>query len=176
MKITFGYKLILMFLMMNLFACAQKASKSENIIQDKVVKNIYKSELIIFKNPELINKLENIITEDNSCKKIKKNLDWYIEFNNSKQIIVTQGRIANLIELNNDSPKIRIHTTIINNQIVFVLMSNEYQNLISKSGFQIGLDNKIGETSLAFEHFSYWIIKNDIDLFKIVNSKIVKCD
>ncbi|WP_062062986.1 hypothetical protein [Aquimarina longa] len=133
----------------------------------------YNSELVFFNDLGLVKLLENIIIDKNSCKNIKKSIDWYIDFKESESIVVSEGRIANLIELI-DPKKRKIYTTTINNKVVFLLMANK-KGLLSKTGLSIDLSSFSDKSTLSFEDFSSWLIKSQNGSYKIADSQIWKC-
>lgn len=173
--------IFIVVLFLNQVSCAQKEIKTLDEVyissdsSTEKIEPLYDSELVLFKNINFIKKLEEIIIKENSCKKIKKNIDWYIEFKDSKEIIITHSRISNLYEIYGDSPELDIYTTIINNQIVFVLLKNNDNRIISKTGLKVNLSNNLGKITLAAEHYSYWIVENNMNTFKIIGSKIINC-
>ncbi len=145
------------FLMLSLNVCAQKDSKETN----------FESELIFFKDNKLIKSLENIIDETNSC----KNNDWYIDFKNANQIVISQDRIANLMVLYEDNPNKKIYVTTINNFVVFVITNN--QSIFDKSRYSINLKDFTNNTVLDFKHFSYWAMNKN---YEILSKKIIDCN
>ena len=148
-------------------------SSSIGCAQNKEDQLKYSSELVFFNDLELIKLLENIIVDKNSCKKTKKSINWYIDFKESESIVISEGRIANVIELI-DPKKRKNYVTTINNKVVFILMDNE-KGLLSKTGLPVDLSSFAGKSTLSFEDFSSWLIKSQNGSYKIADSQIWKC-
>jgi len=134
---------------------------------------ITSSEMVFFNNEQLAKSLGNIICDKNACQDKRKKINWYVDFKEDN-IVLTQGRIANLMELSK-APKRKIFTTVINDNIVFVLMDNE-KNLLSKTGFSVNLKGFINKSTIAFEDFSVWLIKEDNKTYRLIDSQIRKCN
>lgn len=133
------------------------------------------SELVFFNDQKLVSLLKDIIRKENGCQDWRKNINWYIDIKEEyKSIIITQGRLANLIELNEG--KKRIYTTVINENIVFVIMKNKDEISLLDTGFSLDLSEFFNKSTLAFESFSTWLVEYDKGTYQLTNSHIRKCD
>lgn len=161
MKIL-SLKLILVAALLSFSAKGQNSDFNEN------------AEVVFFENPNLVKVLENVICDKNACSDKRKKVNWYVDFKNAETIIITQGRIANLIELNEGKER-NIFATVVNDNIVFVLIGNEGVPL-SKTGFSLDLSDFANKSTLAFEDFSAWLVKYRDGSYKLIESHIRKCD
>jgi hypothetical protein len=137
--------------------------------------NFEKSEIVFFNDSNVIDLLEGIVIQGNTCSQNGKVIDWYIDFEDKYRLIVSRGRIENLLEIAKSEKK-RIYTTSINNQIVFISTSYDC-NLFTKTRFFIDLKQHLNKAIVVFEDFSSWLITRDKkDDFVIKNKRIFKCN
>lgn len=133
------------------------------------------SEFVFVKDQKLVQLLKDIICKENACQDPNKKIHWYVDFKEEfKSIIITQGRIADLMELN-DGEKV-IYTTTINENIVFLLLKNKSDSLLSETGFQMDLSSYLGRSTLVFEDFSAWLVTYNNGVYKLKDTHIRKCD
>jgi len=134
---------------------------------------IDKSELIIFKEKYFVESLEKIIKLENNCARNSNNHNWYIERQQDSSYLVSINRIGNL--LHNLEGR-NIYTTIINNQIVFLITQSE-NDFFSKTGYFIDLKKYKNLEYILFEDFSSWLIaKDENENFVIKDKMIFKCN
>lgn len=140
----------------------------------KVLAQDNNSNLVFIKDNNLRDLLEIIITNENTCSSYSKTINWYVDFKHDNTILVSQSRIANLLEsLKNN--KREILTTIINDKIVFLVTKND-KNLFYKSEFSINLEEFKNNEIVLFEDFSAWKIKSNEKRYEVVNKIIFKCN
>ncbi len=168
----------LFFLLFNLSACAQKGNTpQEKPKTEETKEHSSYSEFVFFKDERIVKELQKFISFENSCKEKKRNVDWYIDIKSPQEMMITQGRVANLMILNEDVKKKKMLVTTIRNQIVFLLVREQHiQGLFLKSKYAFDLSKFIDKYTLGFEHFSFWIIKKQDNNFNVVKSKIIICD
>ncbi|MEO9954206.1 hypothetical protein [Nonlabens sp.] len=160
---SFNFKIFVLIFFCTLFCYAQKENSTTH------------SNLVFFKNEQLIKELENIIGKKDTCQNNKNKFNWYVDFKENDYILVTQGKIANLMELNNYQEK-AILSTVINNNVVFVVI-NKQNDLLFKTDFNIDLSNYVGKSVISFRDISAWLIKKDTqNCYHLVDSQIRKCD
>ncbi|MBG6130871.1 hypothetical protein IWQ47_002341 [Aquimarina sp. EL_43] len=133
----------------------------------------YDSKLVVFNSSDLVGLLESIVTTKNTCG-TSNIVNWYIDLKEPSSATVSQGRIANLIELT-DSESREIYTTLINNKVVFIL-ANDKEKFFSDTGFVIDLSDYVNKSVIVFEDFSHWMINIENDSYSISAKRIWKCN
>ncbi len=161
-----SFKILLLIFALGLTTQAQPTYSTQ--------KNKFHAEFVFFDNIDFVKILEDIIQDKNECNNSTM-YNWYIEFYNSKKIVVTKGYVGNLIATPSDNEGKQIYATTISNKIVFVLMKDENAS-ISKTGFSIDLCEYVDDYDFSFSHFSAWLIVNNDLKFELTDSHIIKCN
>src|SRR5699024_3269455 len=112
-----------------------------------------------------------IINENNSCPEGV----WYVEFKNSKNIILSKGFLSNFLELIELKEERKLYATTINDNVVFIRTKDELQGILKKTHFHIDLSPYSELDFIYFSHFPYWYIQHINNSYVIVKKDIFKC-
>jgi len=84
-------------------------------------------------------------------------------------ILVSKNTIRNLI-ISNEIDK--IYTTLLDDNILFILNSDSTKDSFDKTGYSLDLSSSIGKMDYSTVDYSFWIIqKTDSKKYKIVKEK-----
>lgn len=134
----------------------------------------FDADLVIIKNEQLLNLLNNIIISKNSCSKENSNIVWSLDIKKKEEIILSQSRIPNLIEISKIKGR-NVGVSIINNQLIFILY-DEPNNLLFKPNLKIELNSYKKEDLLLFEEFSAWLISIRDNTYYLASKKLWECN
>ena len=104
----------------------------------------------------------------NHC--ITKGQSWYLDYRKGDYVILSRMRKSKLIQTG-----AKIYLTMRNDNIIFILFSDEEDVQIRKTGFKVDL-SEFKFRDLTFENSTYWILKEDEGKIEILKEYILECD
>lgn len=136
--------------------------------QEANIKNGSSSEIVFLKDCNLKKVIKKIVTDKtNDCN--ERGANWYIDFMKDNFILVSKNTIRNLI-ISNEIDK--IYTTVLDDNILFILNSDSTKDSFDKTGYSLDLSSSIGKMDYSTVDYSFWIIqKTDSKKHKIVKEK-----
>jgi|SRR5690554_942351 len=130
------------------------------------------AELIILEDENLIETI-NLLEVNNHC--TRKNENWYLDFTKDNYIILSKGRLKNLIPVyNKDNNKIFI--TIINKVVFFIFSQRLPENSFVNTKFKVDLSEYLDSYTFTFQESSFWIFTETNGKFEILKEHIFECD
>ncbi|MEY4963833.1 MAG: hypothetical protein RLZZ323_1152 [Bacteroidota bacterium] len=130
------------------------------------------SEIVFLKDSKLKDIIKQIIIKDKHCK--TDGLEWYIDFIKDDIVLISKYSIGNLIAARGIN---KIYATTINNEILFIVNTENIKDVFSKSKYSLDLSDFIGKSNLSIIDYSFWVIqKVKKRKYKIIKEKIYKCN
>lgn len=129
------------------------------------------AQLIVFEDLNLIQHLGDIISENESSQEGV----WYVEFEDSNNIILSKTHLPNLMR-NAQIKNKELYVTTIDKTVVFILVKKRFDELLNKTWFYVDLSPYAEWDLTYFSHFSYWYIQRINNLYVVVKKKIIKRD